>query len=157
MAYTNCNIIFVDSDKNNKTKSITVSRLGFPGYTGRLLLTYYNKNDKVKELMDLGNLYQIGKDTSCNDKNMNDSFEMKIHKNETCIAYKRDYSADDLFNVDLNEPTFKDDIEAIRVLDKNPAQFTYMWKDDKWYFRKWRSRLEEMNYIRISHDEEEDG
>lgn len=152
---TNCNVVFVDS--NGDTRSIHVKRLGFPGYFGRMLLEHYQDASKAKEIVELGNLFQLGRSSVSKipeDKQYK-NLEEQIHLNNHSVSYIRDIPdgnrLENAPKIHISEET------AILSLNLDPAHYTYLWKDNTWYFRKWRSRFEKLSFVRISHDEEEDG
>jgi hypothetical protein len=159
---TNCDILYVDQ-KTGNTIGIHVLRIGFPGYTGTVLLKKYNSADKVKDLLSLGHLYQIGYKTEpVPEEIKSKGFEYSCHTSDYCVSLVRDKEYDSLTPYEIsqvNRSKISQDnyLHAIDDLNKDASQHTYMWKDDKWYFRKWRSKFEEMTEILISHDEENDG
>lgn len=159
---TECNIVYVDST-SGKANGIYVTRCGFPGYTGSVLLNKYNNEDKVRSLIELGNLYQVGYSTDPVAEEIKaKGFDYICHSNNHCVSLVRDRDYDSLSikeieDINHEKLSTNNYLDAIDKLNKNPSQYSYMWKDGKWYFRKWRSRFEEMTEIRISHDEEEDG
>jgi len=122
-------------------------------YTGRVLHDFYKTKEQVSELVENGDLYCIGYSTNqVPDDKLND--EVYRNGNKHCTFYIRDRND----KSQKRKTREHDDLNhAIETLDKNPQQFTYIWKDGKWYYRLWRRRVEEMNNLRIYHDDEEDG
>ncbi len=162
--YTNCKLIYINPDNDNKAEVTTVAKLGFPGYTGKMLLAHYTDDVKVKQLINLGDLYQIGKSSDEIKEGTYSSVEDHIHQNNHCVSVKRDIDPESNIQFTIrnvvgrkDKTIFENEIEAKRILDKEPSNYSYMFKDGKWYFRYWTTRFEEMNHLRISHDEEEDG
>lgn len=144
--------MYVDS-KTGKVQEIYNHMSSHLMFSGRVLHEFYSTEEKVSELFALGDVYCLGYsvETVPEDK-QND--EVYRNGSNHCVFYKRD----------LNDPkrktesrSFNNLNEAISALDKNPQQFTYIFRDGKWYYRFWKHRVEEMIPVRIFHDDEEDG
>lgn len=146
------NILYVDP-ATGKVKEIYNHMSAHLMYTGRVLHEHFNTDEKVKSLIANGDIYTIGYsvDDVPEDKQADEVYK---NGNKHCVFYIKNKKAPASKHTAREFASLN---EAIEKLDRNPQQFTYMWKDGKWYFRLWRRRMEEMLPIRIFHDDEEDG
>ena len=110
--------------KNKKIKSIYVHWDGYLSGVGQDLLDFYNTEEKVNELLELGNLSILG--TSIGEKVDFDKFDSR--ENKQCLAYGRDRG--------------EDESEAIEHLDSEyEREYNYLFKNGIWLFRKWDKKI----------------
>ena len=110
--------------KNRKIKSIYVHWDGYLSGVGQDLLDFYNTEEKVNELLELGNLSILG--THIGEKVDFNNFHSK--DNKQCLAYGRDRG--------------EDESEAIEHLDsENEQEYNYLFKNGVWLFRKWDKKI----------------
>lgn len=120
---------------------------GYPSYNGKILLNHYQDENKVNQLLELGNLSHLGKEignkkTMIAPKTLEDwdvlAQEEEDRKNQ-CISYSRD-NDEPIENVGAKTITFKYIIE--RVTRKNDSwdewggEWFYLWKNGKWFVSK---------------------
>lgn len=106
---------------DNRYESIYCHGDGYLSHNGVLLVKYYNTPEKVRALIDLGDISYLGK-----------NFELPegidpLHSSETTIAYERDYG---------EEPQ-KARIMSLRELDraKNGSVYVYIFtKEAEWKY-----------------------
>ena len=105
--------------KNRKIKSIFVHWDGYLSGVGKDLLNFYNTEEKLNELLELGNLSVLG--TSIGKKVDFNKFDSR--ENKQCLAYGRDRG--------------EDESEAIEHLDSEyEREYNYLFKNGIWLFRK---------------------
>jgi hypothetical protein len=110
--------------KNRKIKSIYVHWDGYLSGVGQDLLDFYNTEEKVNELLELGNLSILG--TSIGEKVDFDKFDSR--ENKQCLAYGRDRG--------------EKESEAKEHLDsENEQEYNYLFKNGVWLFRKWDKKI----------------
>jgi hypothetical protein len=110
--------------KNKKIKSIYVHWDGYLSGVGQDLLDFYNTEEKVNELLELGNLSILG--TSIGEKVDFDKFDSR--ENKQCLAYGRDRG--------------DEESEAKEHLDsENEQEYNYLFKNGIWLFRKWDKKI----------------
>jgi hypothetical protein len=110
--------------KNRKIKSIYVHWDGYLSGVGQDLLDFYNTEEKVNELLELGNLSILG--TSIGEKVDFDKFDSR--ENKQCLAYGRDRG--------------DEESEAKKHLDsENEQEYNYLFKNGVWLFRKWDKKI----------------
>ena len=125
-----------------------------PMFSGRILSEYYSDHEAALDLVKQGNIECLGHSTTpIPDDKINDSIYTNGIKH--CKFYIRDCGKSIATNMPKEFSNLENAIEFINKKDLH--QYTYVFKDDKWFFRKWKHRLEEMTKIRIFHDDEEDG
>jgi len=108
---------------------------GCPSYVGSLLLENYNTEDRIKELLELGDLSCLGK--LIGDKH--DFDDRSDEHSDWCVAYGRDRDEED---VDARKfKTVKDFKSAGSQLW---VDYTYLFEDGKWYFAKFNSDFSEL-------------
>lgn len=146
------NILYVDS-KTGKVKEIYNHMSAHLMFTGRVLHEYYNTDEKVQSLISHGDIHTIGYSLEDVPEDKKGD-EVYNNANKHCVFYIKNRKAPAAKHTARE---FANVLEALDKLNQNPQQFTYMWKDGKWYYRLWRRRMEEMLPIRIFHDDEEDG
>jgi len=110
--------------KNRKIKSIFVHWDGYLSGVGQDLLDFYNTEEKLNELLELGNLSVLG--TSIGKKVDFNKFDSR--ENKQCLAYGRDRG--------------EDESEAIEHLDSEyEREYNYLFKNGIWLFRKWDKKI----------------
>lgn len=98
-----------------------------PG-VGHTLKTFYKDINKVKELINLGNISLLRKNIGEKRENYNLSRE-----NEWTIAYGRDLNSQDI------------DAKTVKNYESLPGiQYTYIFKNGEWYYRKGDKKLKKL-------------
>lgn len=116
----------------NKNGTVRGIYCHFDGHqVGRTLSENYTKRDKIDQLLDLGDLSVLGKEIG--EKQDFDNFPVSNEKRNWCLAYGRDRDESD-----IDARIFKNEEE---FLDKCKEDFTYLFKDEKWYYRRWNEKL----------------
>jgi hypothetical protein len=92
---------------------------GYPHYNGKILAEHYQNIDKVRQLLDLGDLSilseEIGEKQDFNDRN--------THNEKWCLAYGRD----------RNEPnTSKRNVYFNDLLKDDNVDYLYVFDGDYW-------------------------
>lgn len=114
---THANISFYD-DKTNMVKTIYLHSDGYKEYAGRMLLEHYTTEEKVRELIKLGDLSSIAASTGTTEGH---SFTCPV--NGYCIAYGRDRGEK---NVSASIQHYHD---YKKHLDE---EFNYLFADGRW-------------------------
>ncbi len=109
----------------NKIKTIYQHWDGYPDWTGKKLLKFYDTEEKVKELIDLGNISILGE--SIGSKTDFDKFDSRL--SIQCLAYGRD----------RGEPN-QNAREYDKFSDKEEQEWNYLFKDGKWFMAKGSGR-----------------
>lgn len=108
--------ISIQTSKNGG-KTIYCHWDGYPSNNGRILKEFYNTEEKVKELIALGNLSILGK--TIGTKVKFDDFDSQA--NPQCLAYGRDRGETEQEATDfVKKPTHRE-------------QYNYLFKNGKWY------------------------
>jgi len=108
----------------NKNGTITSIYCHFDGmieHNGQILLDHYNTEEKVQELIDLGDLSYLAERTSPN-KNEEHSYDGK-RANGVVLAYHRDRGEN------WNQSYHGTEKSFLRT-----SIIHYLWKDGKWFF-----------------------
>lgn len=97
---------------------------GTPKYSGKTLLKFYNTEEKVKELISLGNISILGE---CVGSKVD--FDLFDSRTEIqCLAYGRDRG---------------DEEQEATCFDESPEdirEFNYLFKNGKWYFSEYEGK-----------------
>lgn len=126
--------------KNNdgSIESIYCHNNGYPSYNGQILLNHYNDENRIRELLSLGDLsvqgskikpekeYDHIKYSLFNNKDVDKKYKHSFetpHKDVT-VAYHRDRGEE------LNISKYSSESEWC---DEDGEDFNYLWKDGKWY------------------------
>lgn len=104
--------------KDGSYKQIYCHWDGEPEKNGRLLMDHYNNQDRIEELLQLGDLSKLGKFLSIDEKNSVDSAVV-------CEAYRRDYGY-----TGVGPLEFKDDRHFIHT--SMHEEFNYLFVDGEW-------------------------
>lgn len=105
---------------SSKMISIYLHWAGSPGSVGIKLLKYFNSEQKVKELITMGNASIIG--NTIGSKVNFDNF--KVNENSQCLFYARDRG-------EINQEAETHEIGDNRY----NYEFSYMFKCGAWYVR----------------------
>ena len=143
------NILHVDST-SGKVREVYNHMSTHLMYSGRVLYENYNTEEKVLNLLQNGDIYCLGLST---DPVPDDKANDEVYTNGTnhCVFFNRDKKDDRA----IRNCRTHDSLEsALKKLDANPKQFTYIFENGKWSYRFWKQRAEELNPIRIFHDDE---
>jgi hypothetical protein len=104
----------------NQDGTVTSSYVHWDGYlshVGHILHTSYTTEEKIRELMALGDLSSLGKEIG-----HKQSFDQPTDRN-WCLAYGRDRGETD------TEAQLSDNIEAYLKLAE---EYTYLWSNGEW-------------------------
>ena len=109
---------------NGNASSIYSHWDNYPDYNGAILLLYYNSEDKVRELLSHGDMSSLGVKTG---GDVPHEFYSREHNSigfpSVCTFYHRD-RGDNLCPA----------IEMTRQEMIHQEQFSYLWKDGKWWY-----------------------
>lgn len=97
--------------EGEKITSIYCHFDGYPSYTGLILYKHYNTQEKVKKLIDLGDI-SILKETP-----------------ESTVAYARDVKLDDTKAITTNT------LEEFEIL-ADPTDYQYLFENGKWNYTR---------------------
>ena len=99
---------------------------GYPQGVGEILRTYYNDEEKIKRLLELGDLSSLGERI---DPTPGSGHSFDNPENGVTVAYHRD-RGEELYRA----VTWRDQKE---MLEKSPkthfVEYCYLWGGDKWY------------------------
>jgi hypothetical protein len=127
-------------------ESIYCHHDGYLSHNGHILDSFYNDFDKIKELLALGDLSVLGE--KLGEKQDFNEFHHRTTKfdDSTCLAYGRDRGEDN-----VSSQTFDTESE---FLDKCKEDFTYLFKEGKWYYRTWNKTLKQLSKKNIEEDKD---
>ena len=111
--------------QNGKVLSVLSCSDARPVYTGAILLLYYNSEEKVKKLLNYGDIVRLGADTG--DDNVQSPKLIEYNKlwfPTVCRFYKRDEK-------DPLPCRGWEDTENIMV---QREEYCYLWKDGRWWY-----------------------
>jgi hypothetical protein len=113
---TPCYITVKINDKLYKT--VYCNWDGYPSHTGKILLKYYNSQEKAESIVNLGNLSFLDKSVECPEGH---SFNTPIKGYS--VFYDRDRGEDD------NDAIITDEYIPKRLKEK----YLYFWNGEKWF------------------------
>jgi hypothetical protein len=90
---------------------------GYPEFNGKILAEHYNTQEKIEDLIALGNLSSLAKSTECPDGH---TFEKPV--DGYCVAYGRDRH-------EKNQSAVTTYCEA----NTKQQQYNYLWQDGEWF------------------------
>lgn len=109
---------------NGNTSSIYSHWDNYPIHNGAILLLYYNSEDKVRELLSHGDMSSLGVKTG---GDVPHEFYSREHNSigfpSVCTFYHRDRG-----------DNFYPAVEMTRKEMIHQEQFSYLWKDGKWWY-----------------------
>jgi len=130
---TRSNIAIVNQDKT--ITSIYCHWDGYPEYVGKILLYNYKTSNIVNELLKLGNLSQL-----CENMHPTESHTFEKPQSNVCVAYGRERGEKD------QEAIVFDDLTEFEEDAKNSwVEYQYLFKNNKWTFRKIYATLSSLN------------
>lgn len=88
---------------------------GYPSHNGKILLEHYQDENKVQELIDLGDISSLGEE-------IGEEHDFNQCPPKQCNAYGRDRKEEDV------DTRFSDSLEGCYQ-----EQYLYVWQDGKWY------------------------
>ena len=113
---------------------------GYLSHNGKILLENYNTKEKVDELLKQGNISFLDKEIG--DKH---GFDCNDRPEGVSTFYGRDRGESD-----QGAQTFISEIEFLMECTEN---YTYLFKDGKWYWRMWNNKeLHELTAEHIAND-----
>jgi hypothetical protein len=116
---TRCNIGIVNPD--NSITVIYCHMDGYPAHVGRILHLHYREEEKVRQLIGLGDISAIGPEIG----EKIDFMTHPINRRNQCLAYGRDRGEED---------TEARELEGLASLMEAPQQYVYLWNDGRWVF-----------------------
>ena len=109
---------------NGNTSSIYSHWDNQPIHNGAILLLYYNSEDKVRELLSHGNMSSLGVKTG---GDVPHEFYSREHNK---IGFPSVYT---FYHRDRGD-NFSPAVEMTRKEMIHQEQFSYLWKDGKWWY-----------------------
>ena len=104
-------------------KSVYCHWDGYPSHNGRILVEFYKDIDRVKELLELGNLSVLA--PRIHPEGVH-TFENR--EKDTCLFYSRDRK-------DENESAIVESLEDyLNFAQKDWSEYHYLYKDGEWYY-----------------------
>ena len=104
--------------ENNKVKTIYCHWDGYPSGVGKTLKTNYNTNDKVKELISLGDISSL-RDRIAPPESHKDVHSFDSPLSDVTIFYGRDRGETDIEPREYNKPTERQEYDYLFDVDKN--------------------------------------
>ena len=116
---------------NGTVTSIYCHYDGYPSHNGEILVQYYNTEEKIRELMNLGDISVLGPviGVKCD-------FDTFASSNlNQCLAYGRDRGETDVSaRVHATIERFLADGE----------EYNYLWRDNQWNCIDWKNRVHDL-------------
>jgi len=137
---------FIGIVEGKKVRAIYTHWDGYPTHNGKILLEAFNTPEKIHELLDLGDLSCLGSELG-EKHGFNDHNDNKKAKN-WCLAYGRDRGEEE-----TDSKLFSSEDEFLSKCDED---YTYLFKDGKWFFRNWQKSLKPLTKAAIKKDNEDD-
>ncbi len=103
---------------------ITVHYDGYVEYAGVILLVFYNTEEKVRNLIRLGNLSSLGP-TIGTKFDFDDNSEYYKRARVQCVSYNRDRGNNLIIGTTSSLKKFQDE------------EFVYIWKDGQWWYYRY--------------------
>jgi len=125
---TRSNIVL---NKDEKYYVIYANWDGYPSYNGKILLEYYTDSEKIWALIQLGSILGLG-------SKIGDKHDFNNPPKDTVNAYFRDKEED---WEGTKYKTFDNLEDALEICNND---YTYLFKDEKWTFRKWDGKFHEL-------------
>ena len=109
--------------ENGDVKSIYCHWDGYPSWNGKILLTHYQTEDKINELLDLGDISSLNELVSASE-GVTHTFDSPAEN--VTVAYGRDRgeSSSNIKTKITSENTFYNDLGE---------EYNYLFKDGNWY------------------------
>lgn len=117
---------------NHEYKSVYSHWDGYPSGVGETLFNHYKEIEKVRELIELGNLSSLGENINP-PTNSNHSFETPIEN--TTVFYMRDRG-----EKEQHHKVTKTTSQLFKVLDKCSAEWLYVYQNGKWFFKHYTEK-----------------
>jgi len=133
---TRSNIVL---NKDGKYHMIYCHSDGYPSHNGRILLENYTNEEKIWELIQLGDISLLGGE-------IGEKHDFNNYPDNVVTAYHRD-RGDDIDETKHNSFDTKED--ALETCDND---YTYLFEDGKWFFRHRQKELVELLPKHIEED-----
>lgn len=115
-------------NKDGKVRSIYCHHDGYLDYNGKKLVDFYDNEEVINQLMDLGDLSALGNNPVSDKLYWKNKDPFYNFNEEFCIAY-RDRGETDIDAKEYN--SFEDFKQAFPNLQE---EYNYVFKDGKWYY-----------------------
>lgn len=102
---------------------------GYLSHNGKILLDNYNTNEKVKELVELGDLSILG-------SVIGEKTEFDVKVKGQCTAYRRDRG--ECWN-EVKPLLSINYLNLVSYLSKSDEEYLYIWQEGEWYYCKTNS------------------
>lgn len=113
-------------NRDNSVETIYCHFDGYPSWNGKLLLNHWNTEDRVRELLKLGNLSRLGREVG--EKH---PFDKHDYESGWCRAYGRDHGETD------QEATKHTTVaDACRYCDEDYS-YLFIVAENRWTYRSW--------------------
>lgn len=117
-------------NNDDTVTSIYCHWYGYPEYNGKILSFYYEKEEKIRELIKNGDLSSLAENISPNE-DFNHDFEKP--QDYICVYYHRDRAEP---WEHIKPRTYSDVGEWVKQIKKGWQEYIYLFKGEKWYFTR---------------------
>lgn len=126
-------------NKDGTITSIYCHHDGYPSYVGDVLVNHYKDEDKIRKLLELGDLSSLGTEPIANPDGWKSISELqkpretweqtwqRVHSENACVSYKTRGEEG------VDAQTHKDIKEYQRFSRDCWGEYTYLFKDGTWY------------------------
>jgi len=121
---TRCRIGIKNSD--GTIESIYCHHDGYVSYVGSILVNHYKTEDKIRKLLDLGDMSSLGTEPMDNPDGW-DFNKRQIGDNTMCTTYRRR-------GEDAPSKTSKDEEEYLKLTDDCWGEYCYLFDNGTWIF-----------------------
>ena len=122
--------------ENGKYRVVYCHWDGYPRYNGKVLLENYSKQEKVEELVNMGSISALREEIGQKHEFGDDMVE--LDKQGWTTFYRRDR------NEKWENVKWKEFDSLLKMLEYCDNDYTYLFCDGKWYYRKWNNNLQEL-------------
>lgn len=115
--------------KDGTVRSIYCHHDGYLDYNGKKLVNFYKDEERINQLLDLGDLSALG-NNPVSDKeywNNRDPFYYEFNE-DFCIAYR------DRGETEIDAKEFNSFEEFKQAFPDLQEEYNYVFKDNKWYY-----------------------
>ena len=114
---------------------------GYPDHNGKILIENYFLADKINELLDLGDISSLAPE-------IGEKHDFDNPPKNQCNVYGRDRGENN-----TKSRTVGDIDQFLKLADED---YTYLFRNGKWFFRNWKKPLEELTPAAYTELEEEE-
>lgn len=134
-------------NKDGTVRSIYCHHDGYVSYNGKKLVDFYKDEERINQLLDLGDLSALGNNPVSDKEYWKNSGPFYNFNEDFCITYR------DRGETEIDAKEFNSFEEFKQAFPDLQEEYNYIFKDNKWYYCRDDWSNETLDDLRLVEEE----